>query len=62
MTQLEQRLVQALRDIATERGQCGVCGMLADQDSNYVACDDRGGRRCFWQPRDPVQVAKEALA
>lgn len=53
------RYHEALTDIANERGVCSQCGKLAEGGS--VGCVE-ASRRCTWAPRDPVAVAKAAIA
>lgn len=55
------RLREALEDIANERGYCSACGRLAEQGESYVGCDEHDGKRCRWDPMDPIAYAKAAL-
>lgn len=54
-----ERLREALEDIANERGSCESCGKLAD-DQGFTSCDNH--HSCRWSARDPVEVARAALA
>lgn len=54
-----ERLREALRDIADERGECGTCGTLAvGGGGGITSCDCNYS---YWVPRDAQTAARAAL-